>query len=213
MIKINLLPQRKPKRTSEPGQRDLAIGVLGLLGAGVAVALLFHVPQMKERDDKQQANAEFAASQNARRKKIAQLEDVRAAVASAKEKTEQIEKLIAARAVPAHMLHELGEILTPGRQPTMTKEISGKVAKGDDIYQFRDDWDPRHVWITEFVENRGTFKLIGGAESDADVTQLSKRMQASAHFEDVAPAGGEKVTDKDTGITYYSFEITGKVVY
>ena len=38
-------------------------------------------------------------------------------------------------------------------------------------------------------------------------------MQASVYFEDVTPTGGRQTTEKDTGITYYKFTITGKVVY
>jgi hypothetical protein len=36
MIKINLLPQRKPKRASEPGQRQVFLGI-GALAAAAAV--------------------------------------------------------------------------------------------------------------------------------------------------------------------------------
>ena len=57
------------------------------------------------------------------------------------------------------------------------------------------------------------FTLEGGAQSDGDVTQLAKRMQASVYFQDVTPRGGERVTDGNGGVTYYKFNITGKVVY
>ena len=32
-------------------------------------------------------------------------------------------------------------------------------------------------------------------------------------FENVNPRGGARITDKVTGITYYTFSISGKVVY
>jgi len=75
------------------------------------------------------------------------------------------------------------------------------------------DWDPKHVWITSFTETAGAFVLEGGAQSDPDVTQLAKRMQASVYFQEVTPRGGERLIDRDTGVTYYRFTITGKVVY
>ena len=212
MIKINLLPARKPKRQSEPGQKDVLVGVLALLLAGAAVFFLVDKPKRDELADLQKSNSDFAAEQARRKDKIKTLADKRAAVADAKAKADAIEKLVEARAVTAHMLHELAEILTPGRMPTMTKDMAAKV-KNDPNYQFRDDWDPKHVWIISFKENKGAFELDGGAESDADVTQLAKRMQASAYFQDVTPAGGQKQTDKESGITYYSFTIDGKVVY
>ena len=40
-----------------------------------------------------------------------------------------------------------------------------------------------------------------------------KRLAASVYFEDVTPAGGERVADSTSGANYYKFTITGKVVY
>jgi Tfp pilus assembly protein PilN len=214
MIRINLLPQRKARRHAEPGQRDVALGALALIAAGLATFLLLHQPKAAERDRLQASNDAFAEELARRKAKIRSLPQLRAAVAAAEQRGEAIEALLAARAVPAHMLHELGELLTPGRLPTMTKDIARRVGDPrDDAYRFRDDWDPKHVWITEIVEKKGELKITGGAESDADVGQLMKRMQASVYFEGITPTLGQKVTDKATGLTYYQFTITGKVVY
>jgi Tfp pilus assembly protein PilN len=214
MIKINLLPQRKPKRQADPGQRDLSIGVLALLVVGAATFFLVHKPKADRLEELQAANAAYDEDLARRKAKIRELPALRSAVALAEERTASIDKLIAARAVPGHMMHELGELLTPGRLPTMTKDMAKKVSDPkDDTYRIREDWDPKHLWVTELREDQGFFSLSGGAESDADVTQLSKRMQASVYFDDVVLAKGEKVTDDDTGITYYTFLITGKVVY
>lgn len=214
MIKINLLPQRKPKRQADPGQRDVALGMLALLAGGAATFFLVHKPKSDQLEKLRDANAAYDEDLARRKDKIRSLPTLRSAVALAEERTSSIDKLVAARAVPAHMLHELGELLTPGRLPTMTKDMAKKVSDPrDDTYRIREDWDPKHLWITEFKEDEGEFTVVGGAESDADVTQLSKRMQASVYFDDVALAKGEKVTDKDTGITYYTFTINGKVVY
>lgn len=214
MIKINLLPARKPKRHAAPGQRDAAVGMLALLAAAVATFFLLHKPRADELERLQDSNARFDEELARRKEKIRTLPQLRAAVAAAEEKGGSIEKLIAARAVPAHMLHELGEIMTPGRMPTMTKDMAKRVSDPkDDTYRFREDWDPKHIWITELTEKKGVFTLSGGAESDADVSQLMKRMAASVYFEEVTPSLGQKVTDKESGVTYYQFTITGKVVY
>lgn len=214
MIKINLLPQRKPKRQAEPGQRDVVLGMLALLAAGAATFLFVHKPAKDDLDKLRAGNADAEQAMARRKDKIRGLAELRIAVEDAETKTASIEKLLAARAVPAHMLHELGEILTPGRLPTMTTAMAKDVASPTkDTYRLREDWDPKHVWISEISERQGVFTLIGGAESDGDVTQLSKRMQASAYFQDVTPRGGEKIADKDSNVTYYRFTITGKVVY
>jgi hypothetical protein len=57
------------------------------------------------------------------------------------------------------------------------------------------------------------FKLEGGAQTESDVAQLSKRLAASVHFLDVSPSGGERVTDQASGVNYYKFTITGRVAY
>lgn len=212
MIKINLLPARKPKRQSEPGQRDLMVGLLALILIGGAVFFLVDKPRRDDLAKLNKSNEDFQGEQARRKDKIKGLAEMRTTVAESSARADSINKLIDARAVPAHMLHELGEIMTPGRMPTMTKEMSAKV-KTDPNYMFHDDWDPKHIWITELTETKGAFEMTGGAESDADVTQLAKRLQASAYFLEITPTGGEKVTDRESGITYYSWTIKGKVVY
>jgi type IV pilus assembly protein PilN len=212
MIKINLLPQRKPKRQSEPGQKDLMLGLLLILVAGGAIFFLVQKPKMDKLSELKAANSKFEGELARRKAKIKDLPKLQKAVESISARGQSIEKLLEARAVPAHMLHELGEIMTPGRMPTMTKEMAEKVKK-ELSYQFRDDWDPKHVWITDLAESKGAFTLSGGAESDGDVAQLAKRLQASTYFQEVSPTGGERITDKATGITYYAFTIKGKVVY
>jgi len=214
MIKINLLPQRKPKRAADRAQRDLGLGLLALGAVALTMYFAVHRPKQEQLETLRQANQDFQSTINRRKSKIRGLPELRAAVAETEARGAQIDKLIAARAVPAHMLHELGEILTPGRLPTMTKEMAKRVSDPrNEAYRFREDWDPKHVWITDLTERRGVFTLEGGAESDGDYAQLMKRMQASAYFQDVTPSGGERVTDKTTAVTYYKFTITGKVVY
>jgi len=119
------------------------------------------------------------------------------------------------------VLHELGEILTPPtgsqiHQPTMTEEMATRTGNGPDSdpnRRFDAQWDPNHVWLLGYADKDGVFKLEGGAQAEVDVTQLSKRMQASIYFMDVAPSAEERQTDKDSGIAYYKFTITGKVAY
>ncbi|HEX4418399.1 MAG TPA: PilN domain-containing protein, partial [Kofleriaceae bacterium] len=123
-----------------------------------------------------------------------------------------IRRLLGAKVVPAHVLHELGEILMQNKNPTMTAEM-GKRITSDPNKRFQADWDASHVWLSAFTDTGGEFKLEGGAESESDVTQLSKRLAASVYFEDVTPAGGERVADATTGANYYKFTITGKVAY
>jgi hypothetical protein len=123
--------------------------------------------------------------------------------------------LLATKVVPAHVLHELGKVLTK-EGPTMTEamaKLAGNTADGDPNKRFQPDWDPAHVWMTSFIDTGGVFRLDGGAQAESDVTQLSKRLAASVYFMDVTPAGGERMFDRDSGLQYYKFTITGRVAY
>jgi len=62
-------------------------------------------------------------------------------------------------------------------------------------------------------QDDGTFRLDGGAQTEVDITQLSKRLAASAYFMNIAPASENRVTDKDSGLDYFKFTITGRVAY
>jgi type IV pilus assembly protein PilN len=228
MIKINLLPQRKgAKRGGRPGRATVAprgdkgqeqffLGVGGVIAAAAIVFFVVHKPMLDERKRLEQTNDKLSGDNQIKKNALKDFENLKKIVASSQERSASIEKLVKAKAVPANLLHELGEILTPGHMPTMSKEMSTKISDGpggDANKRFQLDWDPKHVWITSFIEKDGAFTLKGGAQSDPDVTQLAKRLQASVYFTDVTPKGGVRMADKETNQQYYDFTITGKVVY
>ncbi|HPH65050.1 MAG TPA: PilN domain-containing protein [Kofleriaceae bacterium] len=216
MIKVNLLPQRKPKRVTPPGEKHIAIGMGALALAAGGVYMAVHRPKASQYNDVMAANEllqeEIAGKQN----KLKGYEELKTVVEAAQKRSDAITLLNKAQIVPAHVLHELGEILTPNRTPTMSEEMSKRVGSGpqsDPNRRFQTDWDPHHIWINEFVEKGGEFTLQGGAQSDGDITQLSKRLQASVYFQNVTPSGAERITEANSTVTYYKFSITGKLVY
>ena len=232
MIKINLLPQRKrgvvrvgraggrqtmsPRLASDTGARDVTIGVAALGAVAALVFFLVHKRVADERDNYKQKSEDLQADITSKNKALKNFQNLKKLVAAAEERSAAIDKLVKAKSVPANLLHELGEILTPGKLPTMSQKMAKLISDGpggDPNKRFTLDWDPKHVWITSFTEKDGVFTLKGGAQSDPDVYQLAKRMQASVYFMDVTPKGGQRTADKDTGTTYYDFTITGKVVY
>jgi type IV pilus assembly protein PilN len=223
MIKINLLPQKRKRpgrtpvaRTASSGQRDLLIGVGAIFAAAAIVFFSVHRPLMNKRASFETKNEELSSDNAAKRAALKDYQNLKQIVAASEERSSAIDKLMKAKSVPANLLHELGEILTPGRLPTMSAEMAKKISdgpQGDPNKRFALDWDPKHVWITSFTEKEGVFTLKGGAQSDPDVTQLAKRLQASVYFMDVTPQGGQRVMAKESTITYYEFTITGKVVY
>ena len=221
MIRINLLPQKKPRRivpTGEPGARDFLIGVSSIAIAAVLIFLVFDMPKRTRLADLREANESLDQSIAAQQRQLKGFKELKAAATEAQERVKSINRLNAAKVVPANVLHELGEIMTPNHLPTMTEEMARKTGNGaesDPNKRFDLAWDPSHVWITTFSDNAAdsTFRLEGAAGAQIDIIQLSKRLQASAYFFDVSQQTEERITDRDTGITFYKFVITGKVAY
>ncbi|HWU90516.1 MAG TPA: PilN domain-containing protein [Kofleriaceae bacterium] len=222
MIRINLLPHKRPKLAaglrvgSDPSARPILYGVIALVAAGLAVVFLVDRPL---RQDLERYRSEEKTLREDLRRKGVQLvgyAEMQKAQVDAEARKKSIERLMRAKVVPAHVLHELGEILTAGHAPTMTSDMIKKTSSqktGDPNKRFQQDWDPMHVWLSGYSDNNGVFKLEGGAQSESDVAQLSKRLAASVYFMDVTPSGGERVTDQASGVNYVKFTITGRVAY
>lgn len=216
MIKINLVPQRKQKRVSEPGMKDVWIGAGAVLGALALAIGALHVPKQRELGKLEAANEVVQRELAALKESLKGYDELKKAAEAATVRGAAIETLLAAKIVPAYVLHELGEILTPGKLPTMTTEMARRTGTGPDSDPNRRldlSWDPKHVWLISFTDKEGTFRLEGGAQADGDVNQFAKRMQASVYFADVTPMRSERVVEQGSNVSYNRFTITGKLVY
>jgi Tfp pilus assembly protein PilN len=214
VIKINLLVERKVRksRRTEQGHQFILFGMLALAGVGIAVFFVVHQPLADEIDRLKAVNADVQKQNDEIAKQTKDLAKLQAAVKAAEEQERAIDRLRGARATPAWLLWELSNILTTGHQPSLTPEMQRRV-ESDPNRKWLQSWDPKKVWISEFEERTGKFKLSGGAQSDSDMTQLALRLQASMFFEDVQPEGGTEAADKKNGGSYYTFTISGKVRY
>jgi Tfp pilus assembly protein PilN len=219
MIRINLLPQRRLKgraAVSGSSSQALVLGVVGLAAAAAAVVVLVDRPKRARLAELTEANAQLQGDIAARNRQLVGYAELKKAAEEADERYKSIQRLLDAKVVPAHVLHELGEILTTSKYPTMTDDMVKRTGNGpesDPNKRFQADWDPSHVWLSAFSDAGGVFKLEGGAQTENDMTQLAKRLAASVYFADVTPAGGERVSDNQAGVSYFKFTITGKVVY
>jgi Tfp pilus assembly protein PilN len=222
MIKINLLPQKRAKRSlasvgGEGPGRELYIGVGALAAAAVLVFVAIDMPKRSRLHELEDSSAEIQRDILANKKQLVGFDELQKAADEATERANAINRLNAARVVPANVLHELGEILTANHLPTMTEDMARKTGTGTDSdpnKRFDFAWDPAHVWLTSIIDQAdGTFRIDGGAQTEVDITQLSKRLAASAYFTNIAPASENRVNDKDSGLDYFKFTITGRVAY
>jgi Tfp pilus assembly protein PilN len=221
MIKINLLPAKRAKRGAamaagrEPGTKGLVVGFVGLGVAAAAVFAIVDAPRRSRLSALRESSEQLQQEINAKNKQLVGYEDLKKAADEADVRAKAINRLNQAKVLPANVLHELSQLLsTVG--PTMTEEMARKTGTGaesDPNKRFDLAWEPSHVWMTTFTDNAGSFKLEGGAQAQIDIIQLSKRMQASVYFDRVSPQSEERVSDRESGITFYKFVITGKVAY
>jgi Tfp pilus assembly protein PilN len=225
MIRINLLPQKRAKMRGaaimaagrEPGAKGIMFGIIAVAIAGGAVFAIVDAPKRSALSGLRETNEQLQQEINAKNQQLKGFEEMKKAATEADERAKAINRLNQAKVVPANVLHELSQILS-AVGPTMTEEMTRKTGTGtesDPNKRFDLAWDPTHVWITTFNDNAkdGTFKLEGGAQAQVDIIQLSKRLQASAYFDRVSQQLEERLTDRETGITFYKFVITGKVAY
>jgi Tfp pilus assembly protein PilN len=218
MIKINLLPQRRAKKAAarEPGSKDIIFGAVGLAAAAALVFIAVDSPKRGKISDLRDANEQLDQEIAAKNRQLKGFAELKKVADEAEERSKSIARLMAAKVVPAHVLHELARLMKANELPTMTEEMATKTGNGpqsDPNKRFDLAWDPTHVWITTFVDNSkdGSFRLEGGAQAQVDIIQLSKRLQASVYFDRVSQQTEERSLDPSTGITYYKFVITGKV--
>ena len=221
MIKINLLPQRKPKKQTEPGQLEVGLVMAGMMAAAALTFFAVHRPQAGKRDRIKGEAQELAEKNERARAKVADLPQLKAAVEAEQKRKESIDRLVGTTVLPDNVLHELSMILT-GEGPTMSlamTTLTSNTADGDPNKRFSNDWDPKHVWITTFTTKADTFTLEGGAQAESDIPQLAKRMAASIYFAEVTSPKSERVEPSGTpqpgqsDVAYYKFTLSGKVLY
>lgn len=212
MIKINLLSERKLRRTHTRGRELMGVGALAIIAAGAAVFVVVHNPLRGALEELEVEADQLEQENEQLEEATADFEDIEDALDSLAEREAAIEALNEAKATPAWLLKELAAILSPAQRPTMDEAAAARVARGAGGV-WDDEWDPRRVWIRSFSERDGAFTLEAAASSDTDMTQLALRLEVSAYFEEVLPQGGDTTTDRDSGISFHEFVITGEVRY
>jgi gas vesicle protein len=220
MIKINLLPQKRARLkaaalTSEPGSRDFFIGIGAIAAAALVVFFAVDRPKRSRISELRDSIEDIDKVIVRNKVDLKGYDEMKAAATEASKRVGSINKLNSVKVVPANVLQELGDILTQAVGPTMTQDMALKTGNnGDPNKRFDTGWDPSHVWLTSFTDKDGEYKIEGGAQSKNDITQLSKRFEASAYFgPDVALPEYHVEQEKESGISYYKFTMTGKVAY
>lgn len=109
------------------------------------------------------------------------------------------EKLEAKRRTPVYVMYELAMILTDAKDgggPDIDKEKLRQLTKADSQAEPNPLWDPSGLWLTKVEEKGGVLLVEGGARDATDLSELTRRLRASARFGRVSHPNFERVEGK-----------------
>ncbi len=223
MIRVNLLPQKKEQRRGAPtGGISLTVGEGGqawlLIVAGVVVLeivglILFHKSKQDELDRINHKNQQVESTISEIQKQISNHTQIIAELKELKEREEAITKLQGARTGPTSTMLELSRVLTQGRGPTVDRDRIEQLKRDDPAAVPNPNWDPRRLWLTNYVEADRVVKLSGLARDGEDVSEFLRRLALSDFFYEVKLLPAAKTFDSTTHLELVRFELSAKVRY
>lgn len=223
MIRINLLPQKRPlRRRGEAGAGDTGGGgesqawlafVLGAVLLEVIVLLFVYKTKQDQLTQVQKHNQELTANIDAIKREIANHAEIKAQLKELRDREEAIQKLQAARTGPTATMLELSRILTPGRGPTVDRDKLEQLKRDNPTAVPNANWDPRRLWLASYKESERTVKVQGFARDGEDVSEFLRRLSLSDYFYDVRLLPAQKAVDTATKLELVRFEMSAKVRY
>jgi type IV pilus assembly protein PilN len=217
VIRINLLPGKKPKRT-ETGQRHLVFMGVGLL-VGLAGIVLVHVQAASQLDDIHHRNSLLQGEIDRLKGELGDYDKVKAQREELLKQRKTITALESNRTGPVFLLRELSEILTPGKGPTFDGVTYQENLLRDPNAGFNASWDTRRVWLESFEEDHKKVRVKGSAKSNEDVAEFLKRLNLSVFFTEVNPESTSQLSatgsssSSASSVKYVNFNLSATVVY
>jgi type IV pilus assembly protein PilN len=212
VIRVNLLPQKRRKPAAARGDMWL-IASLVLVALEVVACFVWYGAQQDELAQQQSKNGALEAQIKQIKDVSKNHDDIKKKLVVLREREDAIAKLQSARTGPTAMLLEVARLLTPGRGPSVDPSELTKLRRDNPGQDFNQNWDPRRLWLTRFVEADRTVRLEGMARDGEDVSELARRMNLSAYFRDVQLLPAKRETDKTSGLPVVSFKLEAKVRY
>lgn len=213
MIRINLLPTKKPRAaTGEEGKLWIVAFLLTLLVEGGALAVV-HLQRTSALDVVQRRNADARGRIAVIKREVADHDDIKKQLEDIRSRDEVITKLQSSRTGPVYVMMELSKILSPGQMPTTNPDRLAQIQRNNPLQAPNLRWDSRRLWITEFKEEDREVTLKGAARGHDDVAEFLKRLILSDYFTDEQLRRTETEEHAQTGVTNVAFEIRCHVRY
>ena len=187
MIRVNLLPQKRQAvgRTRTGDGQGWLLVVLGVILVQIVGIVLFHKSKQDELAIAEQENRKVELVVADIKRQIANHDTIKAQLKELRDREEAIPKLQAARTGPTAILLEISHILTAGRGPTVPRDKIERLRQTDPSAVPNPNWDPRRLWLTQYVEAERAMKLAGLARDGEDVSEFLRRLTLSDYFYDV----------------------------
>jgi len=223
MIRINLLPTDKKKRTrrmapSPLPQGDFSLGTWGAIYGGTIAAWLlalgiFYVTQSGKVEVVAQENKTLEARRDELKSKTKGLADVEESLEKSRRLEKVVEELERARRGPTRAIMELSKVLSSPGGPTINPAELERMREENPLAGYNESWDVRRLWLTRFEEVDRECKMIGMGRSNEDVAEFLRRLTLSEIYESVTLQRTRAASDPDTGLQMVGFDITCKVKY
>lgn len=213
MIRINLLPQKKRRMDASSGGELWVLAAVGLLLVELVLLFVFHSFQETKLEDERKKNREVEANIEASRRAVQNHAEVQKELERMRAREDAIAKLQSARTGPTAVLLEMARILTPGMGPSIHPEKLAEIRRDNPLAVYNPSWDPRRLWISDFMEESRLLRINGTALNAEDVSELAKRMNLSDYFDKVRLLPAKRTKDQETGLETVEFALEAGVNY
>ncbi|CAN5916718.1 hypothetical protein BH11MYX4_BH11MYX4_11080 [soil metagenome] len=223
MIRINLMPQKRPmRRRGEAAGGEVASGgesqawlafVLGAVLLEVIVLLFVYKTKQDQLNTVQKHNQELTANIDAIKREISNHAEIKSQLKDLRDREEAIQKLQSARTGPTATMLELSRIMTPGRGPTVDRDKLEQLKRDNPSSVPNPNWDARRLWLMSYKEADRTVRLGGLARDGEDVSEFLRRLSLSDYFYDVKLLPATKAIDPISKLELVRFEMSAKVRY
>jgi len=223
MIRINLLPTDKKKRTRRLAATplptgDLSLGTWGAVyGAAIAVWLvvlgIIYFAQSGELEAVAQENKTLEARRDELQGKTKGLAEVEGRLEKSRRLEKVVQELERARRGPTRAVMELSRVLSSPGGPTINPAELERMREENPLAGYNESWDVRRLWLSRFEEVERECKMTGLARSNEDVAEFLRRLTLSEIYDGVTLQRTRATSDPDTGLQMVGFDITCKVKY
>lgn len=224
MIRINLMPQKRPLRRRGETGAPIDVGggdesqawlwfVVGAVLLEIIVLLFVYKTKQDQLEKVQKHNTELSGNIENIKREISQHASIKAQLKELRDREEAIQKLQAARTGPTATMLELSRIMTQGRGPTVDRDKLEQLKRDNPSTVPNASWDPRRLWLNSFKEQDRMVKIAGLARDGEDVSELLRRLSLSDYFYEVRLLPASKAVDQATKLELVKFEMSAKVRY